>query len=110
MKAKSRKPEKPYLGALWGISQRAKKEVKTQSPKRLEGTKTNDMEQKFIEIEGVKIESKILEYLLISGMIKAQLDADETFTPKTRKDFLLSCVEKGRELVNRLDDINNPKL
>lgn len=68
------------------------------------------MEQKFIEIEGVKIESKILEYLLISGMIKAQLDADETFTPKTRKDFLLSCVEKGRKLVNRLDDINNPKL
>lgn len=68
------------------------------------------MEQKFIDIEGVQVDSEALEYLLICGMMRAQMDANEQFTPEKRKKFLLSCVEKGKELTDRLNEVNNPKI
>ena len=68
------------------------------------------MEQRFIEIEGLQVDSEALEYLILCGTMKAQMEANEEFTPQKRKKFLLSCVEKGKELMNRLDEVNNPKV
>ena len=68
------------------------------------------MEQNFIDIEGVQVNTGTLEYLLISGIMRAQMDANEQFTPKKRKKYLLHCVEKGKEILNRLNEVNNPKI
>lgn len=68
------------------------------------------MKQVIINVEGVPIDSKVLGHLIICGIVKSQIVADNPNTPNKRKSFLLSCVEKGTELLNRLDEVNNPKL
>lgn len=68
------------------------------------------MEQKFIEIEGLQVDVEALYYLVLCGTMKAQMESTDTLTPKKRINFLSSCVEYGKELMNRLEDINNPKI
>lgn len=68
------------------------------------------MEQRFIEIEGVQIDTEALYYLILCGTMKAQMEATDTLTPKKRTKFLSSCVEYGKEIMRRLEDINNPKI
>lgn len=68
------------------------------------------MEQKFIEIEGVQVDSEALYYLILCGTMKAQMEATDIITPKKRTEFLSSCVEYGKEIMRKLDDLNNPKI
>ena len=68
------------------------------------------MEQRFIDIEGVQVDSETLYYLILCGTMKSQMEANEPFRTENRKKFLLSCVEYGKELMNRLDEVNNPKV
>lgn len=67
------------------------------------------MEQNFIEIEGVQVDSEALFYLILCGTMKAQMEATDNLTAKKRTKFLSSCVEYGKAIMNRLEDINNPK-
>lgn len=68
------------------------------------------MEQKFIDIEGIQVDSEALYYLILCGTMKAQMESSDTLTPQKRTKFLSSCVEYGKEIMHRLDDINNPKI
>lgn len=68
------------------------------------------MEQNFIDIEGVQVDTEALHYLVLCGTMKAQMESKDTFTPNKRVPFLSKCVEYGKELMHRLDDINNPKI
>lgn len=68
------------------------------------------MEQKFIDIEGLQVDSEALYYLILCGTMKAQIESTDTLTPKKRINFLSSCVEYGKEIMHRLDEVNNPKL
>ena len=68
------------------------------------------MEQQFIEIEGLQVDVEALYYLILCGTMKSQMESTDTLTPKKRVQFLSSCVEYGKELMNKLEDIKNPKL
>lgn len=68
------------------------------------------MEQKFIDIEGLQVDSEALYYLILCGTMKAQMESTDTLTAKKRVKFLSSCVEYGKEIMHRLDEVNNPKI
>lgn len=68
------------------------------------------MEQKFIDIEGVQVDSEALYYLILCGTMKAQIESTDTLTENKRIPFLLKCVEYGKEIMHRLEEVNNPKI